>query len=245
MTTKYVLEIDPWQGDTEAGAIIDAAAIDGCAGVVIKGSQGQRWAREGMLDLIDSAHAVGVNVGWLHYIEPGTDTFQDEAVFLLRLVGATHLGLGFWVEVEDRQGVELFALTDWIKGLEENIATPRRPAAVITDPTSALTMSGLGSAQRWVMTEPDHGGVLTPWATLSDTSYGVDKVGPVTCYELASIRSLVPVVVPRSRVGRALPSLDHLPPDDPEPVEEPEVPSPAESDERESTGGGEPVTPAE
>jgi hypothetical protein len=231
-----VLEVGAELTDAEAGLTIGYARERGYCGVVVKGSQGNRWARATALDVVQECHDSGLHVAWLHYAEPGATSYEQEAVHLLETVGSSPLGLGIWVEVEDLGGLSTVELTDWLRGLLGIIGDPMRPPAVMADPDLVLQLAGVSPPPRWVLTEPQDVQVVSPWATRWETRLDVTDDVVVDLYELTSTRGLVPVGPVAERTQPA-PELTVVEPE-PEPEREAEwVDEPEGDDDAQAAEG--------
>lgn len=211
MGTRLVLEIDATTTDDGADAVLDDASEQHHLGVVVKGTQGTRWARANASELLVDAQGDGMQGAWLHYCEPQHNPPDQEASWLFQHLGALPLGLGIWLEVEEGQGVEGYMLNDWLKLLVDAISTPRRPAAVVLAPQLAMQLAGVTASTRTVLTAAQEAPIVNAWATRLDAPLELGRAGAVECYEVASVRSLVPVQLdapeaPQDRSGA--PALD-------------------------------------
>ncbi len=223
MTTDLVLEIGALTTDTEADAVIEYA-MDKChAGVVVKGTQGTRWARANAGELLHDAQRSGLQGAWLHYAEPAVNTAADEAVALLTAIGARPMGLGIWLELDVAPGTDTGALGQWATDFCDACSTPRRPVALLVASQLSLQVAGYVPGIRVVLTERDESGVVTGWATRDEADLEVPGVGDVPIYVLSSVRGLVPVnLEPPSALAGAV-ALAVVPP------EEPDAPGAAEA----------------
>jgi hypothetical protein len=227
MGTGIVLELDALADDQAADDVVSYAVVHGHTGVVVKGSQGTRWVRENAAELLSDAQSEGLQGAWLHYTEPAANAWTDEAAALIAAVGTLPLGLGIWVEIPESHGLDLGTLGEWVRELVASTSTPSRPVALIVTPVLALQLAGVSASPRWVLTEGDETTMLPTYATRRDAPLEVTDGLAVECYDLTSVRGLVPVAVESSTVPEPQASL----PLEPEPESEPVTPEPEPEEE--------------
>lgn len=126
MHTNIVAEIGSWHSPDEVEDIIDASVHANRIGVVIKGTQGTRWTRERYDTIYADVTGAGLLVGHLHYCEPGVNTSEDEAVFLLGSFRGRPYSLGVWLEVDELFGLPEYNTATWVNEVAGAISTPER-----------------------------------------------------------------------------------------------------------------------
>lgn len=191
MHTNIVAEIGSWNDGSEATQIIDRTADCDGIGVVVKGTQGDRWLYPYLDSAYTDATGAGLLVGHLHFCEPGSSTPEDEAVHIIRALRGRVYGLGVWLEVGELFGLQDYEAAPWVNTLAACVADTGRRVAVVATPSRFESLAGLDASIRRVVWGSDHDALAGAWAINDGDQLDISVDAVV--YRLASIRGLNPV----------------------------------------------------
>jgi hypothetical protein len=186
---NLIIEVDSFS-DPLIYEDFHAMAGEGVIGILVKASQGVRWANPAAPRIVGEALAEGLLVGALHHVETSAAPLSEQVAFFLKHLPSGVYELGHVLEVEPDNDTELFTFSQDLDSTLRSLGYLPSGAGLRCTAQVLSTLSGAPWGARWWAGSMSDLVSAKPWAMWIGDGEDEAASGLPGSYVLASTRGL-------------------------------------------------------